>query len=63
LIGADKVFLQAHDTTVNGVHAISLYSSADPIHGIVLTGMAPSQTAADLLANHLTFAGGHALIS
>jgi hypothetical protein len=55
--------LQAADTTVNGVHAISLYSSADPTHGVVLLGMTPGQTAANLLSAHTTFNNGHAIIT
>ena len=65
LLSAMTSMLQAHDTTLNGVHAISLYSSADPTHGVVLTsgGTSNFTTAADLLANHVTFSNGHALVS
>lgn len=63
LAGAQNSMLKATDTTVNGVHAISLYSSADPYHGIVLLGETTGQTAADLLAHHTTFAGGFAFIT
>jgi hypothetical protein len=41
--------------------AISIASSADPTHGVVLLNLT-GQTAATLLATHTTFAGGHALI-
>jgi hypothetical protein len=63
LLGAANNVLQAADTTVNGVHAISLYSSADPTHGVVLLGMTPGQTAANLLSAHTTFNNGHAIIT
>ena len=65
LMGAASGLLQACDTMINGKAAISLYSSSDPTHGIVLTarGTANFTTAADLLANHLAFGGGHAVIS
>ena len=62
LQGAANSVLQAYDTTVGGAAAIAIASSADSSHGVVLTGVSGSQTAADLLANHVTFAGGHALI-
>ncbi len=65
LLGAVSSRLQASDTTLNGTSAISLYSSADPTHGVVLAAVGTSNltTAADLLANHETFTGGHALTS
>ncbi len=55
--------LAASDTTVGGNHAVSLYSSADHTHGVVLTGLSSGMTASDLLSNHLTLSGGFALIS
>ena len=65
MLGAINGALQASDTTLNGTAAISLYGTADPRHGVVLLagGTSNFTTAADLLANHVTFAGGHALIS
>ena len=63
LLGAAAGVLKAYDTTVGGQHAIAIASSADLAHGVVLLNVASSQTAADLLANHTTFSGGHALIS
>ena len=63
LNGAANSVLQAADTMVGGVHAISLYSSADPTHGVVLLGMTGGQTAANLLASHTTFSGGNAVIT
>jgi Tryptophan-rich Synechocystis species C-terminal domain len=63
LLGAANGTLVAHDTTVNGNAAISLASSADPSHGLVLTNLGGGLTAAQLLASHTTFVGGHALIS
>ena len=55
--------LLASDTTVNGVHAISIYSRTDPEHGVVLLGMGSAQTAANLLENHMSFAAGIATIT
>jgi hypothetical protein len=63
LKGAASSVLQAFDTTVNGVNAISVTSSADPTHGVVLLGVTASQTASDLLANHTSFANGHVAIT
>ena len=62
LLGASSGTLRAYDTTVGGVHAIAIASSGDAAHGIVLLNMTGGQTAANLLASHTTFAGGHALI-
>jgi uncharacterized repeat protein (TIGR03803 family) len=61
LLGKPNSSLAAFDTTVGGAHAIALFSSGDPSHGVVLLNM--HDTAATLLASHTTFAGGHALIS
>lgn len=63
LAGAGASVLQATDTQLNGAAAIALYSSADTSHGIVLTGLGSGMNAANLLFNHTTYAGGHALIS
>jgi len=63
LLGAAAEALQVRDTSYNGQAAISLYSGADPTHGVVLTGVPSSMTAADLLTNHLTFSGGHATVT
>jgi hypothetical protein len=62
LMGMLPEGLLAADTTVNGVHAISLYASTDPAHGAVLVGMPDSVSAADLLASHTRFAGGFAIV-
>ena len=62
LNGAMISALEGSDTTVNGAPAISLYSSADPTHGLVLTGMGGSQTASNLISSHLTFSNGHGII-
>jgi hypothetical protein len=62
LAGAPNSLLEASNTFLNGVKAISLYSSADPGNGIVLAGVASTMSAQDLLANHLTFANGMASI-
>lgn len=62
LLGAASSVLRATDTTVAGVHAIGIYSSAGPSHGVVLLGMSSSLTAANLLASHTSFASGHAII-
>jgi Tryptophan-rich Synechocystis species C-terminal domain len=63
LLGAATSTLVAHDTTVNGNAAIALASSGDASHGLVLTNLGGGLTAAQLLASHTTFVGGHALIS
>jgi hypothetical protein len=63
LMGAANSALQLYNTTVGGAHAIAIASSADPTHGLVLLNMPTSDTAAALLASHVTFSGGHALIS
>jgi hypothetical protein len=61
--GATAGAFQAFDTTVNGVNAISISSTADPTHGVVLLGVTANQTASDLLANHTSFANGHFAIT
>ncbi len=63
LSGAANSVLMAANTTVNGVNAISLYSSATPTHGIVLLGMSSTLTASNLLSAHTTFSGGQAVIT
>ncbi len=63
LAGAAAGVLQAYDTKVGGLHAIAIASNADLSHGLVLLNIATSLTAADLLASHTTFSGGHALIT
>ncbi len=63
LEGAADSTLHMYNTTVGGMHAISIASSADPAHGLVLLNMPAADTAASLLASHTTFIGGHALIS
>jgi hypothetical protein len=55
--------LKAADVTVDGSHAISIYSSADPSHGVVLLGMSSNLTAANLLSSHTTFSNGVAIIT
>jgi T5SS/PEP-CTERM-associated repeat protein len=63
LLGKPNSSLAAFDTTVGGAHAIALFNSGDPSHGVVLLNMPTNETAGNLLASHTTFAGGHALIS
>ncbi len=63
LEGAPYSSFEIYDTMVGGQHAISMSSSADPDHGVVLLNVPPNINAAALSASHLTFAGGHALIS
>ena len=63
LAGAATSALKAFDTTVEGVHAIALASNSDLTHGIVLLNMtAAGETAANLLASHTIFSGGHAFV-
>jgi hypothetical protein len=54
--------LEAFDTTVGGVHAIALAGSNDLANGIVLLGMPAADTAANLMASHLTLSGSTATI-
>jgi hypothetical protein len=63
LLGAAPGMLQTYDTTVNGQHAIAIASSADPLLGVVLLNMPTTDAAANLLTNHTTFSGSHAVIS
>lgn len=63
LNGAASSVLTAHDTTVAGAHAIAVYSSADPTHGVVLEKLSSSLTAANLLTSHTSFSGGFATIT
>jgi hypothetical protein len=63
LNGAASSLLKAANTKLNGQNAISIYSSADPTHGVVLAGVSSSMTAANLLTSHLVFSNGNALIS
>ena len=53
--------LVAFDTSVGGQHAIALANSANQTHGIVLLGMGTN--AADLMAHHLAFANGSAMVA
>lgn len=59
LLAAD---LEASDVTLGGAHAIYLTHGTDMTHGIAILGLSASQTAADLVANHLSFSGRYALI-
>lgn len=63
LVGAASGVLTTANTTVNSVAAISVYSSADPTHGVILMSPGGGVTAATLLSGHTTFSSGHALIS
>ncbi|MSP02774.1 MAG: hypothetical protein EXR07_17260 [Acetobacteraceae bacterium] len=63
LQGADPSAFLVFDTIVEGSHAIALANKADISHGLVLTGMTADATAADLMANHLSFSGGHAIVA
>ena len=61
--------LTFQDTTVGGLHAVSIFSSADPADGLVLLDLPGSDTAALLSSSsHTTIVGGstgqgHALIT
>jgi len=63
LQGAADSTLQFYNTTVDGLHAVSIASGADPAHGLVLLNKPAGDTAAVLQTSHTTFMGGHALIS
>lgn len=62
LKGAPAGVLTASDTSVGGVAAISIYSSSDPTHGIVLLNAGALGNAASLMASHVTVSGGIATI-
>jgi len=62
LSGASNSVLRAANTTYNGEHAITLYSSADPTHGVVLADVSSGLKAATLLSSHVTYSGGVAVI-
>jgi hypothetical protein len=63
LNGAAYQVLHAVNTTYDGQHAIALYSSADPTHGVVLADVSSGLKAATLMAGHVTFGGGGAVIT
>jgi hypothetical protein len=63
LKGVNASAVQAFDTTVDGVNAISITNSADPTHGVVLLGVTATQTAFDLTSNHTNVANGHLTIT
>jgi hypothetical protein len=63
LNGAANSVLEASNTKVNGQNAISIYSSAAPTNGVVLLNVGSTMTAANLIASHLTFSNGNALIT
>ena len=62
LKGSPASVLVASDTTVGGVAAISIYSSSDPTHGIVLLNSAGLGNAASLMASHVSVSGGVATV-
>lgn len=63
LKGAASSVLTVGSGTYNGHAAITLYSSADPTHGVILVGYGTTVTSASVLANDTNFIGGHALIN
>ncbi len=63
LNGASNSVLHAANTSYNGQHAIALYSSADPSHGVVLADVSRGINATTLLASHVTYSGGMAVIT
>ena len=63
LNGAANSVLHAANTVYNGQHAISLYSSADPSHGIVLADLSSGLKAGTLMSSHVSFSGGMAVIT
>ena len=62
LDGVDPSAFLAFDTSISGHHAIALADRNDPTHGIVLMDMPANNTAADLMAHHLTFRDGMAIV-
>ena len=63
LNGAANKVLHAANTTYNGQNAIALYSSANPDYGVVLANVSSGLKAAALMASHVTFGGGVAVIT
>jgi hypothetical protein len=63
LQGAAASAVVAFDTTVNGKHSIALANRTDTTHGLILTDMPANNTAADLIAHHLSFSGGQAFLA
>jgi hypothetical protein len=63
LNGASNSVLHAVNTSYNGQTSIALYSSADPTHGVVLADVSKGMTAATLMASHVTYGGGMAVIT
>ena len=62
MIGSAARSIGIYDTTVGGMRSIAISSISDITHGIVLLNVSGTTTAADLLANHMIFSNGHALI-
>jgi hypothetical protein len=63
LNGARASVFTAHDTSVGGVHAVSLYSVQDRYDGVVLTGLPSSVTAATILGSHTSVSNGQVIIT
>jgi hypothetical protein len=63
LNGASNSVLRAANTNYGGQHAIALYSSSDPSHGVVLADLSSGLKAATLMSSHVTFSGGMAVIT
>ena len=61
LLGVLSSTLQAYDTKVGTANAISLTSTTDVSHGIVLLNT--GSVTAGILQSHITFTGGHAIIT
>jgi Bacterial pre-peptidase C-terminal domain len=61
LDGMPAAFLRMSDTTVNAAHAVSMYDSRDPSHGIVLTSL-PSSVTAFTLQSHVSFSSDLAIL-
>ena len=55
--------LDARDTTIDGVPAVTLFSTANPSLGVVFRGMGGGDTAASLLNNHLAYRDGYATVA
>ncbi len=67
LRGTPNTALQFHETMVGGAPAVSIFSSGDPAHGLLLLGL-PSGDNAAFVQSRVTLAGGasgqsHVLIS
>ncbi len=63
LKGAASSVLTVGSGTYDNQAAITLFSLADPTHGVILVGYGTMVTSDSVPTNHTTFIGGHAVIT